>query len=80
MKNKLMSIYDKIMLRKRSVIECVMDSLKNICQLEHSRHRSIHGFIINIFSAIGAYHFMPKKPSLVSHFETDNSYSLQLSL
>jgi hypothetical protein len=80
MKNKLMSIYDKIMLRKRSVIECLMDSLKNICQLEHSRHRSIHGFIINIFSAIGAYHFMPKKPSLASHFETDNSHSLQLYL
>lgn len=50
MKNKLMSVYDKIMLRKRSVIECVMDSLKNICQLEHSRHRSIHGFIINLSS------------------------------
>ena len=80
MKNKLMSVYDKIMLRKRSVIECVMDSLKNICQLEHSRHRSIHGFIINVFSAIGAYHFLPKKPSLASHFETDNSKSLQLSL
>lgn len=80
MKNKLMSVYDKIMLRKRSVIECVMDSLKNICQLEHSRHRSIHGFIINVFSAIGAYHFLPKKPSLASHFETGNSQSLQLSL
>lgn len=80
MKNKLMSAYDKIMLRKRSVIECVMDSLKNICQLEHSRHRSIHGFIINIFAAIGAYHFMPKKPSLASHFETDDSHSLQLCL
>lgn len=80
MKNKLMSIYDKIMLRKRSVIECVMDSLKNICQLEHSRHRSIHGFLINIFSAIGAYHFLPKKPSLASHFDTDDSLSLQLCL
>jgi hypothetical protein len=62
MKNKLMSAYDKIMLRKRSVIECVMDSLKDICQIEHSRHRSINGFIINIFAAIDAYHFMPKNP------------------
>ena len=52
MKNKLMSIYDKIMLRKRSVIECAIDSLKNVCQVEHSRHRSIHGFIITIFSAL----------------------------
>jgi hypothetical protein len=80
MKNKLMSVYDKIMLRKRSVIECVMDSLKNICQVEHSRHRSIHGFIINVFAAIGAYHFLPKKPSIASQFETDQSTTLQLSL
>jgi hypothetical protein len=80
MKNKLMSVYDKIMLRKRSVIECVMDSLKNICQAEHSRHRSIHGFIINVFAAIGAYHFLPKKPSIASQFETDQSATLQLSL
>lgn len=80
MKNKLMSVYDKIMLRKRSVIECVMDSLKNICQAEHSRHRSIHGFIITVFAAIGAYHFLPKKPSIFSHFDTDTSSTLQLSL
>ena len=80
MKNKLMSVYDKIMLRKRSVIECVMDSLKNICQAEHSRHRSIHGFIINVFAAIGAYHFLPKKPSIFSQFQTDSTPTLQLSL
>ena len=80
MKNKLMTVHDKIMLRKRSVIECVMDSLKNICQIEHSRHRSIHGFIINAFSAIGAYHFLPKKPSILSQFEMDKNNSLQLCL
>ena len=33
MKNSLMSMNDKIMLRKRSVIETVNDELKNICQL-----------------------------------------------
>lgn len=80
MKNQLMSVYDKIMLRKRSVIECVVDSLKNICQIEHSRHRSLHGLLINVFAAIGAYHFLPKKPSLASQFEVDQSESLQLSL
>ncbi|HLL43091.1 MAG TPA: transposase [Segetibacter sp.] len=80
MKNKLMSVYDKIMLRKRSVIECVMDSLKNICQAEHSRHRSLHGFIINVFAAIGAYHFLPKKPAIASQFQTDLTPFLQLSL
>jgi hypothetical protein len=81
MKNVLMSVYDKIMLRKRSVIECVMDSLKNICQIEHSRHRSLHGLLITIFAAIGAYHFLPKKPSLMTHFETETDTPVkQLSL
>jgi len=61
MKNKLMSAYDKIMLRKRSVIECVMDSLKNICQLEHSGHRSIHGFLINYFFRNRCLPFPSKK-------------------
>lgn len=80
MKNKLMSIFDKLMLRKRSVIECVNDALKNICQIEHSRHRSINGFIVNLYSGIAAYQLLPKKPSIRSHFEFDNTKSLQLSL
>lgn len=80
MKSSLMGIADKIMLRKRYVIECVMDSLKNVCQLEHSRHRSIHGFIINIFSSIAAYHFLPKKPSITNHFKFEESNSMQLCL
>lgn len=79
MKNKLMSVFDKLMLRKRSVIECVNDALKNICQIEHSRHRSIGGFIINLYSGIAAYHLLPKKPSIKSQFEFDHSKSLQLS-
>lgn len=79
MKNSLMSIYDKIMLRKRSGIECLFNNLKNVAQLEHSKHRSLHGFILNIFSAIAAYHFTPKKPSIYSQFQTCNN-SLQLSL
>ncbi len=80
MKNKLMGIYDKIMLRKRSVIECVNDALKNICQIEHSRHRSIGGFIINLYSGLAAYQLLPKKPSIKSQFEFDNTKSMQLSL
>ncbi len=79
MKNKLMSIFDKLMLRKRSVIECVNDALKNICQIEHSRHRSISGFIINLYSGLAAYHLLPKKPSIKTQFEFDNTKSLQLS-
>lgn len=64
MKNKLISLNDKIILRKRAVIESVNDFLKNICQIEHSRHRSCNNFIVNLLSALVAYSFIPKKPSL----------------
>lgn len=64
MKNKLVNIYDKIMLRKRAVIETVNDQLKNIAQIEHSRHRSLMNFLINTIAAITAYCFADKKPSI----------------
>jgi len=64
MKNVLMELKDKIMLRKRSVIETVNDELKNICQVEHSRHRSFTNFITNLVSGLIAYSFFPKKPSI----------------
>lgn len=64
MKSKPLSNEEKILLRKRSVIETVNDELKNICQVEHSRHRSISGFLLNIMGAIAAYSFFPKKPSI----------------
>ena len=64
MKNKLMDMGDKILLRKRAVIESVNDILKNICQVEHSRHRSIANFMVNILGAISAYSFLPRKPSI----------------
>lgn len=64
MKNKLMLYMDKILLRKRAVIETVNDQLKNICQIEHSRHRSIWNFTANILAALCAYALQPKKPSI----------------
>jgi hypothetical protein len=64
MKNKLMPVIDKILLRKRSLIETVNDQLKNISQIEHTRHRSIWNFMVNILGALVAYCFQPKKPSL----------------
>ena len=66
MKNKLMDYYDRLMLRKRTVIESVNDFLKNICNIEHSRHRSITNFLVNLLSALAAYSFLPKKPSICS--------------
>ena len=64
MKNSLMTMSDKILLRKRSVIETVNDELKNICQIEHSRHRSFGNFLVNMISGLIAYSFIPKKPSI----------------
>jgi Transposase DDE domain len=69
MKNHLMTLKDKILLRKRAIIETVNDELKNLCQLEHSRHRSVNGFLINIISTLVAYSYFPKKPSLNIHPE-----------
>src|SRR5690554_5457111 len=64
MKNSLMTLSDKILLRKRSVIETVNDELKNMCHIEHSRHRSIGNFFTNLISGLIAYSFFPKKPSI----------------
>ena len=40
------------------------DELKNVCQLEHTRHRSVNGFLLNIMASLVAYSFLPKKPSI----------------
>jgi hypothetical protein len=64
MKNKLMSLFDKLMLRKRSIIETINDELKNICQIEHTRHRCMPNFLVNLFSGLTAYSYFPKKPSI----------------
>jgi Transposase DDE domain len=64
MKQKLMSLSDKILLRKRSLIETVNDQLKNISQIEHTRHRSVGNFLVNMLGGLAAYCHQPKKPSL----------------
>jgi len=64
MKKQNISDIDKVLLRKRALIESVNDELKNICAIEHSRHRSLQGFLNNLVTALCAYHYLPKKPSL----------------
>lgn len=76
MKNSLMTLSDKILLRKRSVIETVNDELKNICQIEHSRHRSFGNFLVNMISGLIAYSFLPKKTSI--KYKTVNSNQLTI--
>jgi hypothetical protein len=64
MKNKLMNMSDKILLRKRYIIETINDQLKNISQIEHSRHRSLANCMVNILAGLAAYCFQEKKPSI----------------
>lgn len=64
MKNKLYTLMDKILLRKRSIIETVNDQLKNISDIEHSRHRSQNNFVVNLLSGLIAYTYQAKKPKI----------------
>ncbi|MCI6211771.1 IS982 family transposase [Bacteroides heparinolyticus] len=64
MKNSLMNLYDKILLRKRTLIETVNDELKNVCHIEHTRHRSVENFVTNLLAGLIAYNLLPKKPSM----------------
>lgn len=64
MKRKLLSAWDRAMLSRRFIIETINDQLKNISQIEHSRHRSLHGFMLNLLGGLVAYCLKPEKPSL----------------
>ena len=64
MNNKLVELWEKLMLRKRSLIETVNDQLQNISQLVHSQHRSVSNFMVNVIAGLIAYTWQDKKPSL----------------
>jgi len=64
MKPRLMRLWDRLLLRKRFLIETINDQLKNVSQIEHSRHRSLTGFMVNLVAGLLAYTYQPKKPSL----------------
>ena len=76
MKGALMSVSDRLLLRKRAIIETVNDELKNIAQVEHSRHRSFDNFIVNLLGAISTYCFFPKKPCICVERTVDNQLTL----
>jgi len=61
MKNKLMLLQDKLLARRRSIIETIIDQLKNISQIEHSRHRSPVNFCVNLLCGLIAYCYQPTK-------------------
>ena len=64
MKNRLLSVFDQLLLRKRAIIETDNEQLKNICQIEHLRHRSPVNFLVNVIAALIAYTYKEKLPSL----------------
>ena len=64
MKNCLVKLIDKILLRKRAIIESVNDQLKNISQIEHSRHRSFFNFLVNVLAGLVAYTYRETKSAL----------------
>ena len=64
MKAKLMPLADKLLLRKRFIIETINDQLKNISQIEHTRHRSPTNFAVNLIAGLIAFTLQPKKPSI----------------
>jgi len=73
MKSKLISLEGKILLRKRSLIETVNDQLKNVCQIEHTRHRSPVNFLVHLIAGLIAYTKPPKRPSI--NFDIPQEYT-----
>ena len=69
MRGRLLALADKLLLRKRALIESVNDQLKNVCQIEHTRHRSPYNFLAHLLAGLIAYCHLPKKPSL--HLDRD---------
>ena len=78
MKNKLIPFYDRMMLRKRYIIETINDMLKNTAQIVHSRHRSVSNFIMNLISALGAYCFFDNKPKALQGYCIEDTKQLSL--
>jgi len=64
MKAKTISMWDRAMVSKRYIIETINDQLKNISFIEHSRHRSINGFTLNLMAGLVVYCLKENKPSL----------------
>jgi transposase len=67
MKQRLLPLSDRLLLRKRAIIETIIDQLKNISQIEHSRHRSPVNCFVNILGGLIAYCHQRKKPSIALH-------------
>lgn len=79
MKEKTMSLFEKYFLNHRGLVETVIEQLKSICHIDHSRHRKPDNFIINLLSGLMAYMLKPRKPSLNLHKKIANNKFLMSS-
>jgi hypothetical protein len=61
--NRLIPLLERILLRKRAIIVLVNDQLKNICQIQHTRHRSVWNCLVNLLRGLAAFTYHPVKPS-----------------
>lgn len=64
LRNRLLTLAETLLLRKRAIIESVHDQLKHVCPIEHTRHRSPLNFLVHLLAGLIAYCHQPKKPSL----------------
>jgi hypothetical protein len=71
MKGGELPLQDRLMLRKRAVIEPVNDEWKHICQIEHTRHWCFTSFITNLIAGLPAYSFLSKKPAIKVDYMDD---------
>jgi hypothetical protein len=76
MTNKLVPLLDKLLLRKRALIETAVVQLKTIAQIEHSRHRCIPNFLVNLLAGLVAYPYQDKRQSL--HLRTPDLTQLPI--
>lgn len=81
MKSQITTIGDRLLFRKRVLIETINGELKNMAQIEHSRHRSVMGFTVNLMAGLAAYSFFPKKPMIdVERVSPYEDGAIQLTL
>lgn len=64
MKKRMLSAFEKFFLAQRSIVETVIEQLKSVCQIEHTRHRSPVNFLVNLVSGLAGYCLKPRKPSI----------------
>ncbi len=64
MTNRLLLLQDKLLLRRRALLETVFDQRKHLLQIEHTRHRSATNFAVNLVAGLVAYCHQPHKPSI----------------